>query len=500
MKNNPAAFLSIPNRQSFVAILLILLRFALRTARQLWPLLLIFLFNPKKQTDSFFLATFILIALVVALLSILAFFKFYYYVKDDELVIEKGIIRKIKINVPIDRIQTVNFKQSLLHQFFDVVSIEIDTAGSIGHEFSISAIGKKKAEALRNYVESQKRDIEAAQGFVDDSIVAELPSQELLLQLSPFDLLKIGISQNHLRTAGLIMAFFWGFLDDIEDALNIDLFKSLDQRLADNNADWFFLLVLGIPFFLLVSFVLTLINTVLLHYDLKFWKTETGFKIVSGLFTKKERSATLPKIQLIKWDTNPVKQLFEIFSVRLLQAASTAVSRRQSINIPGCYESHLAAVRQAYFPEEGELDFEEGRISKIICWRQVLYLGVLPTALMVLLTLRMLGPSAFWWLLILPLAYFLSLRYQRNWRFYLSEKGLRTNSGIFTIQSVLLQWYKVQAVEVRQSIYQRRKDLANLILYTAAGAVRIPYIKIEKAQEIQNFVLYKIEEDKRSWM
>jgi len=499
MKNNPAAFLSIPNRQSFVAILLILLRFARRTARQLWPLLLIFLFNPKKQTDSFFLTAFILIALVVALLSIIAFFKFYYYVKDDELVIEKGVVRKIKINVPIDRIQTVNFKQSLLHQFFDVVSVEIDTAGSIGHEFSISAIAKQKAEALRNYVESQKREI-ATRQEVSEEIIGVPPKQKLLLQLSPFDLLKIGISQNHLRTAGLIMAFFWGFLDDIEDALNIDLFKSLDQRLADNNFDWFFLLLLGIPFFLLISFTLTLINTVLLHFDLKFWKTESGFKIVSGLFTKKERSATLPKIQLIQWNTNPVKQLFEIFSVRLLQAASTAVSRRQSINIPGCYESHLAAVRQAYFPKESELDFEAGRISKVICWRQVLYFGIFPAALMVLLTIRMLGPSAFWWLLILPLAYFLSLRYHRHWRYFLSEEGLRTTAGIFTMRSVLLQWYKVQAVEVRQTIYQRRKGVANLILYTAAGAVRIPYIEIEKARVIQNFALYKIEIDTRSWM
>jgi putative membrane protein len=69
-----------------------------------------------------------------------------------------------------------------------------------------------------------------------------------------------------------------------------------------------------------------------------------------------------------------------------------------------------------------------------------------------------------------------------------------------TRRTVLLQWYKVQAVSIRQRFFLRRVGLAQLVLYTAAGAVSIPYIPLEKARAVQNFVLYKIETDSREWM
>ena len=137
-RKNDLAFLREPTRQSYFAILLILLRLVKVMVRQLWPLLVIFLFNPKKEDGSpFFTTIFIVVAIGIAIMSIISYFKFYYYIEDDELVIEKGVLSKTKLNVPIDRIQTVNFKQGVLHQIFKVVSLEIDTAGSAGHELSL---------------------------------------------------------------------------------------------------------------------------------------------------------------------------------------------------------------------------------------------------------------------------------------------------------------------------------------------------------------------------
>jgi len=96
--------------------------------------------------------------------------------------------------------------------------------------------------------------------------------------------------------------------------------------------------------------------------------------------------------------------------------------------------------------------------------------------------------------------FFTSRIFHRNWKFHLSEEGILTEHGILGTQFTLLKWYKVQAVKTRQSIYQRRKDVADLYFYTAAGSVRIPYISLEKAQQITNYVLYKVEVDNRSWM
>lgn len=499
-KNDEMAFLEEPTRQSSVAILLILLRFFRGAIRQLWPVFLVFIFNPGKEGGTpLWIQGFLALGFFAAIMSIIAYFKFYFYIENDELVIEKGVLRKSKLNVPVDRIQTVNFKQGILHQVFNVVSVDIDTAGSVGNELSINALTKNQAEALRDYVESQKREL-----VVDDELPFEetvaIPRQELLFQLNNTDLFKIGVSQNHLRTVGLIMAFFYGFLDDIEQALGIDLFKNLDKYVGEDKNAWALYLLVGIPIFLLISFLLTLVSTMLRHYDLKFWRTDNGFKMVSGLFTKKEHSANLQKIQLIRWYVSPIKKIFNMFAVSLSQAASVAIGRRRSIYIPGCYEPHLAAIRRTYWQEEEILDFEQNSISKLICWRQVLYMGILPTVVLILWTFRLWSWVSLTWLLLIPLSYGLSLRYHRNWKYYLSEDGIRTASGIFTMKYVLLQWYKVQSVEIRQSIYQRQKEVANLTLHTAAGSVSIPYIELAKAKAIHDFVMYKVEIDKRSWM
>jgi putative membrane protein len=496
-------FLAERSRQSSVAILLILLRFSRGAVRNLWPVFLVFFFNPGEGKTPAWAQAFIALGFFAAISSIISYFKFYFYLEEDELVIEKGILRKSKLNVPIDRIQTVNFTQGILHQIFNVVSVEIDTAGSQGNEFSINALSKEKAELLREFVQDHKREhpvpIKDYDSEFEESLAAPIQNQELIFRLSPSDLFKIGVSQNHLRTAGIIMAFFYSFLDDIEQALGFDFFKKTEKWVAEGN-DWVYYVLLGIPIFIIISFLLTLIRSMLRFYDFKFFKTDRGFKLVSGLFTKNEQSANLQKIQLIRWFVSPIKRLFGMFSVSLAQAASMSVGRRNSIYIPGCYEPHLAAIRRTYWQSEELLDFEEHKISKLICWRQVLYMGILPAVAITILKFLDDGISALLWLSIIPIVYFLSLRYYRNWRYFVSEEGIRTQSGLFTMTYSLLQWYKIQAVDIRQSIYQRRKNVAHLTLYTAAGSVRIPYIELEKAKAIHDFVLYKVESDRRKWM
>jgi putative membrane protein len=503
-----------PTRQSTIAIVFILGKIFRILVRQLWAVILIVLFNPKKQVFNSITLFILALAAVGAVISIISWFNYYFFIKDGELRLEKGVFRKSKINVPLDRIQTVNFKQTLLHQAFNVVSIEIDTAGSVGKEFSLQALKREQAEALRDYVENYKSKVESPavrQSGIEQGVENQrpeqptanyqLPTAKLLFRLTLADLMKIGISQNHLRTAGIIMAFFISFLDDLENALNFNLGKEIDKLpgMVEQN-EVFFYLLLGVPFFLTISFLFTLVRTVLRYFGLQFWRTERGFKMNSGLFTRNEVSVNLSKIQFLRWSSSPLKRLFGMTAVRVLQAASVQVGRKLAVDVPGCYQQHLTAIRHSYFPEEKDLPFEEHRVHPRIIRRQMMVQGLLPAGLLMLLTWSWLGTNIWIWALWLPTALWLSIRYYRNWRWHISEAGLRTAWGVFNRQGVLLQWYKVQAVTVRQSWFQRRYGLSSVVFFTAAGAVNVPYIPLEKARAVQDFVLYKIETDRRDWM
>ncbi|MEM9820515.1 MAG: PH domain-containing protein [Bacteroidota bacterium] len=501
MKTINLAALQQPQRQSPVAILVILQRLFRTLIRSAWPLLVVYFINPEKTFESYLALIAIGVVLISSISSLITYFNFYFYLNDEELMIQKGWFNKTNRNIPFDRIQTVNFTQSIIHQFFNVVSLEIDTAGSKGNEFSIKALRREKAEAIRSFILSRKEIVASEQAdeqsdemATTSPVVADTVEEELL-QLSVLDLLKIGFSQNHLRTIGIIIAFLFGLSDYIEELLGKDIYKEVTAFLNSNVQTIFILLFV----FLIISLLLTLVRTVLQYFNFILLKTEQGFKIKSGLLTRNEQSAQIQKIQLIQWSTNPIKRLFGLFSLYLRQAASTAVVRKQLIYIPGCYQEQVQTVRQTYFPEEADLHFTSHQISPYIIGRRVLYYGLLPSLGLMLLSLDS-GWLSLGWLPLIPVVYVYNWYYHRKWFYELSDQGLRTQKGLIGQDAVLLQWYKVQSVSIQQSIYQRRKSLADIHFYTAGGSVVIPFVELSKAQALMNFVLYRIEIDQRKWM
>jgi len=497
MRKNDPAFLSVPQRQSPVAVFLILFKFISLLARQAWPLLLVFFFRQSGDSEnSWFTLFFIAAAALSSVLSVISYFKFYFYVKDEELVIEKGVIQKTKLNVPFDRIQTINFNENLIHRFFNVVSLEIDTAGSSGKEFAITALDKAKAITIREWLLARKNETQSDnldQALEED--VAAIPD-ELLLNLSIGDLVKVGVGQNHVRSAGILLAFVFGSMEYVESAMGKKAFKKLETEYIEVLINSVISIVL---FVLIAAFFITLVSTVIRYFDLKFLKTANGFKVISGLFTRKENSANMQKIQLIQWGTNPIKKIFNLMDLRLLQAASSAVGRKQAIYVPGCYEPQLTEVRQAYFPNETQQSFTQHGIHWRIIIRRLVSYFLLPAIAFLLIDMASTESiiiSLVWFLLIL----ITSIIYQRRWAFYVSEEGIRTTQGIIGSSDLLLKWYKVQSVKIKQSIFQKRRGLADIIFYTAGGAVSIPYIEIEKATQLKDYVLYKVEVSKEKWM
>ncbi len=493
-----------PTRQSGVAIIFILGGVLKMLVRQLWVIVLVVLFNKKNSFDGYTLF-FIGLAAFSAVMSLLNYYYLFFYIKDGELVLEKGVFRKSKINVPLDRIQTVNFSQNLLHQFFNVVAVDIDTAGSSGKEFSLHALSKPMAEALREVAGSSTKTAKEDNSFensdIETSTAKPESDQTEIFSLSSLDLLKIGISQNHLRTAGILLAFFLGFADDVEQALGFDLEKKMNWWLGTSSeTDVIWTILMAVPFFLAASFLVTLVRTILQFYGLRFWRTERGFKIVSGLFTRQEVSAVLTKIQYVRWSASPLMRWLKMVKVRMPQASSVVVSGKLAVGLPGCYEPQLAAVRAAYLPEENDLSWEPHGIAPFNIWLRFLKLGPLPAFIMIMVTRSWMGNWSLVFLAWLLVAAWLAYRWQRTWRWEVSEEGIRAAWGVWQRNSVLLQWHKIQCVSARRGFFSQETGLAGLTFYTAAGAVQIPYIKVPKAAAVQDFTMYKIETDRREWM
>lgn len=497
---------SSPKRQSKVAIGIILIKFIRMTIRAFWPILISFFIGGRNNSSFENWLGYLAIGFAVFNLagSVLTYFRFYFHIEGDAIIINKGLLKRTHTNIPFERIQTINFKQNILHQIFDVVSVEIDTAGAKKSEISIDALSKSEAEAFRAFILAEKDQILAEKNpDSEDAITqtSEPDKGQRILHLNLSDLIKVGVSQNHLRSMGIIFVFVFTTLQQFSENWTdtvADQVNQYDNLLPDNNFVLFLITVLVV---LIISFLFSLINSVLKYYDLSLYINKSGLKIIRGLFNREEISINKNKVQIISWSENPIRRMFKLYTLQVEQASSDEASKLQSkIKVPGSYMEQITRVVTTVFPAEYFRDEPKIGVSKDLKYRLFFFLGVLPTLTLAVPLYFYAGWECLYTLLILPAVWYMTALYYRKRSFELNEELLRNNSGIFGYTHHLMQIHKVQAVRIQQSWYQRRKSLATVQLFTAAGHLTIPFIPLNIAHELENYMLYRAESDDREWM
>lgn len=491
MKRNNSTDFSKKTRQSYVAILLIIYKTYTIIVKQAWPFIIYFLLGGGDKKNNFLIGL-SSIAVIGMVWSIVKFFRYYFYIAEDGLIIEQGVFKKAKTNVPFDRIQTINFEQNILHRIFNVVKLKVDTAGSSGNELEFDAIDHNSADLLRNILLSKKTNQENTSIGKTSTDLA----YSTIMKLDVSGLIKAGMVENHLRSSGIIVAgIFWIW----QSARDLGVSESVEGSVNRLQYGMNMALIL-IVLFIVFSFVISMVRMVVKNYNLCFLRSDKGFKIIAGLFTQRDTSALDHKIQMISWSDNPLKKLLGIKDLRLRQASSKSLSYKKMMKVPGCKMSHILQVTNSLYGQNALDQMVYTKVHSAYFYRAAMYLILVYVGLMILgywshsVVFMMIISIITFYLL---LTRFLSMR-KKN--LGLNHEMLILNGGTYGDKTNVLPIYKIQSVSASTSPYQRRKGLASLQFHTASGRVGIPFIDNEIAIMIKDFLVYKIETDTRKWM
>ena len=502
MKRSEELLFAEPTRQSLIAIILIIYKYINVIIRQVWPFLLILLWGGGSDKKSSIAIGLSVLGLASMLWAILSYFKFYFYLQNGELIIQKGILKRSNLNIPLDRIQSVNINQNIVHQILNVVQLEVDTAGTKGSEFKFDALSKEKAEALRSILISKKKETSSSELSADDIDQAELlgDDRKSILSLSFTELIKVGISQNHFRSIGFIMLVFFWVQSSVED-IGIETDKYTDGLMDFVTSASFNAVMTIIVMASIIAVLISLIQTILIYYNAHLWREGSRLKLSYGLFNKKEMSALYQKIQILQWSSNPLQKMMKIFDVRLKQASSSVVSAKSSLRIPGCTEDHIQYLKDSWLGDDALADLKIHGISIHYFYRRVMFRMIFCAVLFGAYFLR--GEINGWLIfLIFLIPYFIYtswLSYKKS-GFAINHSTLYITRGMLDDDYALLPLSKVQNVIISQAPYQVRKDLANVDVHTASGSISIPYIPVELAEQLSDYLLYKVESSKEDWM
>jgi putative membrane protein len=493
-----------PQRQSIWAIIFIVLKYLRKLVGQIWPILLAFFLGKSNNRFDTFELLLSGLGIFGMVSSIISYFRYYYYIAEGELVIESGIFKKVKLNLPFERIQSINFNQSVLHQVLGVTAVDIESAGSDQKEMQIDALDMETANALRTLL-LQKRAI-AISNMDDDSTldgsesINVMEEEEVVLQLDTKDLIRVGLAQNHLKPIGLIFSllgsiFVYGYTLDLDP---IDIFKELIGNLNSftllEEVLWILILI---PLMVLYSIV----TTVLRHYKLKFWRSGNRFHVTEGLFNKRQFSALDRKIQVLSWGQNPFERMLGFFRISFRQARSgNKKSEKMQISIPGCDAVRVEYVKDSWLGKaSGQFD-ETFPVSFHYFRRSAIYSSVFFAVLLTVFIFFKVGPGC----ILVPFIWILSIYLQ--WKEYKKKKygfngkEVYIGGGMLGFKHSILPVYKVQNLKIMQNAYQWRRDLATLVIFTAGGAVSIPYISHTNAKGLLDKLVCAVETSRKSWM
>lgn len=470
-------------------------------ARQWWPLLIFILIRNNKEGQKLYiglglaaLSTFLIIR------SAIGYFRFTFNLTEDSLEVQRGVFSRQKLSIPFDRIQAVNFEQDLIHQFLNVVKVNIDTAGSGGAEVSFAALTRADAESIRDFILANRKEVVSDNPDEANEALDKVQDVTPWLKLSLDDLLKVGLGQNHLRTALIIVGFFFSMINRIEEAVGWEAEDVYYKIVGIESDSWWNLALVAVPFFLVISVLFSMVRTILRYFNLQVWRTGRGYRLTAGLLQRREQEVNLVKVQVAKGRRTWLERLLKQHTFALKQASSKAGGGGNFV-VPGLSDETVTKLLKPVYGEALAEENDTFSVSTYYRWRLLLMRGVIPAALIA-------GGAAFsqnWQAMIvaglwLGFSFWWSFRYTKSFEISLNKELLSIKRGVLTRRHELLANFKVQAVTMRQSPYQRRHTLATLTLHTAGGDLRLPFIALARAQQLRDYFLYTVETDERAWM
>lgn len=481
---------SIPRRQPNAAIFVVFHKVVLYLVRILWPLLLVWLFQSRKEGTSNSEMLIITLAALMFVYSLLEYWFFRFSIPGNELIIKKGFLVKQTVVLPLSKIQAVHIDQNWLHRLLNLSQVSFDSPGSANTEVKI-AMHRQSAESLREFILG---NIQFGQEKTEEG-----PKETPFFRMEQADLFKLGLSANHLEAFFILVGFAISLIDDIENATGQE-YEGILKWMSDLAAgsDTAILLMLGM-IALFVSVVVSFVRIVLQYGNFRISKTSKGFQIQSGLINTKEKLVPFNKIQFISWRANWVRKKIPLYLLQFHSIGTNTSRRKWEIKVPITRMDLLPSLLQTYHPSL-PLDSPVIKISPAYILRRTLVRGVISSLLLTAVGFSIFGMDALWILLLIVYSLIASWLFQKNYRLLLHKDALQIHQGIFGREEILLQWDKIQSVQIRQGLYQWRKELATVKLFTASGVIIIPFIRISQAMGLRDYALYRVESSSKAWI
>ncbi|OCA89364.1 hypothetical protein A8F94_23640 [Bacillus sp. FJAT-27225] len=426
------------------------------------PAVAFLLFGSSGGGRRIVLILFAIIGVLVAIVSgILTWLRFTYRIEENELKLEYGIFIRKKRYIPLERIQSIDQSEGIFHRPFGLVQIKIETAGggtgSEATEAELTAITRKEAEALEEAIFSGRK-------FAGTSNEAETKHVDhVIYTLSPPLLLLMASTSGGI---GVVISAVFALFSQFDEFIPYKrIFSEVETIIANGVIFVSILIFLGF----LIAWILAIAGTMIKYGNYVVMKTNDDLIISRGLLEKRKMTIPLKRIQAIQITQNPLRELFGYASVQVESAGGSAVDKDSAkvLLLPLVKVSEIERILGGQLPSY-HFNTNLVRIPKRALVRYAVrsMLYTLPIAAAAIFLLRPWGYLA----LLLPiLGVVWAYICYRSAGWGVSGRQLSLRFRIVSKTTVYLLKNKIQSLDMSESYFQKRKQLARVDAYAKSG-------------------------------
>lgn len=437
----------------------------------------------------------LLIGLVVVLFSLVAgiikWKRFTYWFEEGELRIEYGLFIKKKRYIPFERIQSLNYTEGIFHRPFNLVKVRVETAGSgkAGEaEAELTAINRKDADRIETEIEHAKHRAvpvmgpHEAQKEVAEEIAAA-PKKEIktLYRMSMKELLILATTSGGI---GVVISAVAVFLSQFSELIP---YEAIYEEVMLFLRFGYLIAALAVFAGLLIAWIISVVLTLLANYQFTIQVDEDHIYITRGLLEKKKISVPFKRIQGIKVSRNPLRELFGYGVVTVESAGGSVGGKDEKIRLfPLVKNDRMLPVLEELFPEmEFQPELVKAPKRSVHFYYRLDFLWMLP---LIGVLSYFFFPYGLLSLLIVPPVIAVGIWQHRTTGYALTGKQLTMEFRGFSKHTFYVWKKRVQAVNVLQTYFQRKRDLASIQTTIKSGmlgyAARINYLEKEDASRI----------------
>ena len=427
----------------------------------------------------------------LALISLFQYFTYRFRLDAEGIVIRSGLLQKNVRHIPFERIHNVALHQTLLHRFFSVAEVRLESAGGQKPEGQMRVLSLADAKALEQLV----RDHAHASPGGNNTAAAEAP-EEVLLSLDNAEVLRLGLISNR---GMIVVAAGFGALAQTGS----DLPGNLVRAVGDGAFGWAKSAHLGVvatmvgALLLFAAFVLLLrlfsvLLALLQFHGFRLAEIRSRLVVQRGLLTQMRSSLSRKRIQAFTLHEGLLHRWFDRRSLRVDTAANSGGNEQNTLRdlVPLATPLRMDGLVAGLLPA-GQWPITDWRsLHPKAWWRQF----SLPAALTVVATGFLVwksGAIGLLALLALPLFWLRAHIWARH-AGYAEQQGLvAVREGWLDRHWRFVEARKLQSLRLAQSPFDRRHGMATLLLDTVgAGAMepplRIRYLPIAEARALQS--------------